>query len=208
MATRLLGLRDHANRRNRAQVLDQYLVYGELGQPDLLAQPVRQVASSAGLRVASVPEEIDRSIGGEMPPDDPQRLLRLTPEGRDVEGEDLVESLVAEVRLLERDRLQHGPSCGDVLAIPTRGHLNHLLRAIDRGDPSAGQSLADQRYGHAVSAADLQHAIGWVERQYVYRPHEPFRGLARHALRSALSGQGPHRSPVAASCRWRRDHER
>ena len=27
-----------------------------------------------------------------MPPDDPQRLLRLMPEGRDVEGEDLVES--------------------------------------------------------------------------------------------------------------------
>src|SRR5215217_3342586 len=103
------------------------------------------------------------------------------PEGRDVEGEDLVESLVPEVRLLERGRLQHGPASRDVLAIPTRRHLNHLLRAIDRGDPSAGQPLADQRYGHAVSAADLQHAIGWVERQGVHRPHEPFRGLARHA---------------------------
>src|ERR671939_800069 len=90
-----------------------------------------------------------------MPPDDPQRLLRLMPEGRDVEGEDLVESLVPEVRLLERGRLQHGPSCRDVLAIPTRSHLDHLLRAIDRGDPSAGQPLADQRYGNAVSAADL-----------------------------------------------------
>ena len=32
-----------------------------------------------------------------------------------------------------------------------------------------------------VSAADLQHAIGRVERQGVHRPHEPFRGLARHA---------------------------
>src|SRR5688572_5424629 len=81
-----------------------------------------------------------------MPPDDPQRLLRLKPEGRDVEGEDLVESVVPEVRLLERGRLQHGPASRDVLAIPTRGHLNHLLRAIDRGDPSAGQPLADQRY--------------------------------------------------------------
>src|SRR5215216_4896569 len=140
MAARL-GPPDHANGGNRAQVLDQYLVYGELGQPDLLAQPVRQVASSAGLRVASVPEEIDRSIGGEMPPDDPQRVLWLKPEGRDVEGEDLVESLVPEVRVLERGRLQHGPASRDVLAIPTRGHLNHLLRAIDRRDPSAGQPL-------------------------------------------------------------------
>src|SRR3954469_15093214 len=62
-----LGPPDHANRGNRAQVLDQHFVYGELGQPDPLAQPVRQVASSAGLRVPSVPEEIDRSIPGEMP---------------------------------------------------------------------------------------------------------------------------------------------
>src|ERR687897_2840827 len=125
-----LGPPDYANRGNRAEALDQHLAHGELGQPDPLAQPVRQVASSAGLRVASVPEKIDRSIGGEMPPDDPQRLLWLMPEGRDVEGEDLVESLVPEVRLLERDRLQYGPACGDVLAIPTRRHLNHLVRAI------------------------------------------------------------------------------
>src|SRR4051794_26040017 len=90
IAARLLWLRDHANRGNRAQVLDEDLVYGELGQPDLLAQPVRQVASSAGLRVARVPEDIDRSIGGEMPPDGPQRVLWLKPERRDVEGEDLV----------------------------------------------------------------------------------------------------------------------
>jgi hypothetical protein len=66
-----LRLPDHANRGNRAQVLDQHLAHGELGQPEPFAQSVRQVASSAGLRVASVPEEIDRTIGGELPPDDP-----------------------------------------------------------------------------------------------------------------------------------------
>src|SRR5262249_26524448 len=136
--------------------------------------------------MASVPEEIDRSIAGEMPPDDPQRVLWLKPEGRDVEGEDLVESLVPEVRLLEPGRLQHRPASCDVLAIPTRCHLNHLLGAIDRGDPSAGQPLADQRYGHAVSAANLQHAIGWVGRQGIHRPHKPVRGLARHAYAPPL----------------------
>src|SRR4051812_32883355 len=77
---------DHANRRNRAQVLDQNLVHGEVGQPDPLGQPVRQIASPGGLRVARVPEEIERSIGGEMAADDPQGLLRLKPERRDVEG--------------------------------------------------------------------------------------------------------------------------
>jgi hypothetical protein len=80
------------------------LVHAELGEPDSLDQPVRQVASPAGLRVASVPEEIHRSIGGKLPPDDRQRRLRLKPERRDVEREDLLESLVLEVRLLERDR--------------------------------------------------------------------------------------------------------
>src|SRR5687768_15776743 len=74
-----------------------------------------------------------------------------------------------------------------------RGHLNHLLRAIDGGDPSAGEPLAHQRYGHAMAAADLQHAIGWVERQGVHRPHEPFRGLTRHAYTHALSDQSPRR---------------
>ena len=195
-----LGPPDHANRGNRAQVLDQHLVHGELGQADPLAQLVRQVASSAGLRVASVPEEIDRSFGGEMRPDDLQRLLGLQPERCDVEGEDLVELLVPEVDMLDPGRLQRRPAFRDMLAIPARGHLDHLLRAIDRGDPSAGQPLADQRYGHAVSAADLQHAIGWVERQGVHRPHEPFRGLrlchayvhtaasARNSSRSSLGG--------------------
>jgi hypothetical protein len=37
-----LGPPDHANRGNRAQVLDQHLDHGELGQPDPLAQLVRQ----------------------------------------------------------------------------------------------------------------------------------------------------------------------
>jgi hypothetical protein len=65
----------------------------------------------------------------------------------------LSKSLVPEVRLLERGRLQHGPASRDVLAIPTRGHLNHLLRAIDRGDPSGGQPLADADGGNVQKFA-------------------------------------------------------
>src|SRR3954447_14419807 len=100
-----LGPPDHANRGNGAELLEQDSVHRELGEPDPLDQLVRQVASAAGLRVASVPEEIQGSIGGKLPPDDPQRLLRLKPERRDIEREDLVESLVPEVRILERGRL-------------------------------------------------------------------------------------------------------
>src|SRR3954451_4945065 len=132
-----------------------------------------------------------------MPPDDPQCLLRLKPEGRDVEGEDLGESLVPEVSLLERGSLQHRPAARDGLAISTRGHLDHLLRAIDRGDPSAGQPLADQRDGHAVSAADLQHVIGGVGGQGVHRPDEALRGLARHGLRLAFAPLAGYRALIA-----------
>src|SRR3954452_15822386 len=66
----------HTGRRHSTRPLTTRPPY----QPDALAQLLRQVASSAGLRVASVPEDVDRSIGGEMPPDDPQCLLRLKPE--------------------------------------------------------------------------------------------------------------------------------
>ena len=83
------------------EILEQHSAHGELGEPDPLDKLVRQVARPAGLRVASVPEEIHRSVGRKRPPDDPQSLLRLKPERRDVEREDLVETLVPEVCLRE-----------------------------------------------------------------------------------------------------------
>ena len=49
-----------------------------------------------------------------------------------------------------------------------------------------GMNSMRPRYGHAVSAANLQHATGWVERQGVHCPPEPFGGLARNALHPAL----------------------
>src|SRR3954452_2835225 len=81
-----------------------------------------------------------------------------------------------------------------------RRHLNHLLRAIDGGDPPAGEPLARQRYGHAMPAADLQHSIGWVERQGGHRPHEPFRGLTRHAYTQPFrTPRSPAMPPIATS---------
>src|SRR4051812_49473383 len=81
--------------------------------------------------------------------DGTESRLRLLPEGSDVEGEDLVEALIAEVRVLQRDGLEHSPARVDMLAIPPRGHLDHLGRAVDRGDRSRRQPLADQGGGDA-----------------------------------------------------------
>src|SRR5262249_5327640 len=53
-----LGPPGHAHRGNGAELLEKHLVDRELGEPDPLDQPIRQVASPAGPHVASVPEEI------------------------------------------------------------------------------------------------------------------------------------------------------
>ena len=69
----------------------------------------------------------------------------------------------------------------DVLAVPSRGHLDHLGRAVDRGDRSRRQPLADQRDRDAVAAADLEQAVGRADLQSVDRPDKPLRCRARHA---------------------------
>jgi hypothetical protein len=61
--------------------------------------------------MASVPEAIDRSIGDEMAPDDLQRLLRLTPEGRDVEGAQVV-AFKADYFHSSGRRANEGPESG------------------------------------------------------------------------------------------------
>ena len=104
--------------------------------------------------------------------------LRLLPEGSDVEGEDLVEAAIAEVGVLQRDGLEHSPARVDVLAVPPRGHLDHLGRAVDRGDRSRCQPLADQGDRDAVAAADLEQAVGRADLQGIDRPDEPLRCLA------------------------------
>ena len=96
------GPSDHADRGNRAQVLDQHVLDGESALAQPVGQLVPEVAGSPRRGVASVPEDVDRPVPGEMLADGTERRLRLQPERSDVEGEDLVEAPVAEVRVLKR----------------------------------------------------------------------------------------------------------
>jgi hypothetical protein len=59
--------------------------------------------------MARVPEDVDGPIPVEVPADCTERRLRLPPEGSDVEGEDIVEAAIAEVRVLQRDGLERSP---------------------------------------------------------------------------------------------------
>jgi hypothetical protein len=67
--------------------------------------------------VARVPEEVDGPVPGEVLADGTERRLRLLPEGSDVEGEDLVEAPIAEVRVLQRDGLRR--SAGRISRVST-----------------------------------------------------------------------------------------
>src|SRR3954449_9195510 len=149
--------------------------------------------------MARVPEEVDGPIPGEVLADGTERRLRLLPEGSDVEGEDLVEAPIAQVRVLQRGGLERSPARVDVLAVPPLRHLDHLGRAVDRGDRSRRQPLADQRDRDPLAAANLEQAVGWMDLQGVDRPDEPLRCLARHApeiaSRKRWSQPGSNRRP-------------
>src|SRR3954471_22985088 len=186
------GPPDRADRGDRAQVLDQHLVDGESALAETVGQLVPEVPGSLRRGVARVPEEVDGSIPGEVLADGTERRLRLLPEGSDVEGEDLVEAPIAELRVLQRDGLEHSPARVDVLAVPPCGHLDHLGRAVDRGDRSRRQPLADQGDRDAVAAADLEQAVGRADLQGVDRPDEPLRCLARHARAIASRAREAH----------------
>ena len=169
------------DRGDRAQLLDQHSVDGESALVQPVAQLVREVPGSLRRGVARVPEQVDGAIPGEVFAYGTQRRLRLLPEGSDVEGKDLVEAAIAEVRVLQRDGFEPSPARVDVLAIPARGHLDHLGRAVDRGDRSCRRPLADQGDRDAVAAADLEQAVSRADLQSVDRPEEPLRSLADHA---------------------------
>src|SRR3954451_14888150 len=187
-----LGPPDRAARGDRAQVLDQNPVDDEPALAEAVGQLIPEVPGSPRRGVARVPEEVDGSIPGEVLAYGAERRLRPVPEGSDVEGEDLVEAALAEVRVLQRDGLEHSPARVDVLAVPARGHRDHLGRAVDRGDRSRRQLLADQRDRDAVAASDLEQAVGRADRQRVDRPDEPLRCLARHAPAIASRAREAH----------------
>src|ERR687898_866071 len=176
-----LGPPDRADRGDRAQVLDQHPVHGESALAEPVGQLVPEVPGSLRRGVARVPEEVDGPISNEVLADGTERRLRPLPEGSDIEGKDLVEAPIAEVRVLQPDGLEHSPARVDVLAVPPRGHLDHLGRAVDRGDRSHRQPLADQGDRDAVATADLEQAVGRADLQRVDRPDEALRCLARHA---------------------------
>ena len=89
---------------------------------------------------------------------------------REVDAEDHVEALVAEVDLLERGAQEGRSSARDVLGVSGRRGGDHLWRAVDRDEaPAAGEALAHERRRHTVAAAELEHALVGPERERLDR---------------------------------------
>ena len=78
----------------------------------------------------------------------------------DPDGEDGVEPALAEVEVLEVANEELGSAGVDVLGVAPGCRVDHVRRAVDRGEPARPvQTLQDERRRDAVAAADLQHAV-------------------------------------------------
>jgi hypothetical protein len=92
----------------------------------------------------------------------------------DAHGEDLVESPLAEIQLLEARDEELGPAGRDVLGVPTGRGLDHLLGAVDGGQAAFAQPLTHPRRRHALPASDLEHAVARPDVQALHDRSPPF----------------------------------
>jgi hypothetical protein len=152
------GLRDDADRSRRFELMHDDIGNGEALGPEDLGERGGELVGRLSPRGRLV-EQVELARRLEELSDRSERVRRLLPEGADIEGEDLVEALVAEVGPLERCCMEDRLARVDVVAILLRGSLDHGPRPVDRRDRPARQALADQRGRNPVPAADLEETI-------------------------------------------------
>jgi hypothetical protein len=74
-------------------------------------------------------------------------------------GEYLVEAALAQVEILERPDQELGSAGLEERGVAAFGGIDHLLRAVDRGQAAGLEALAYVRRRDPVSAADLQDSV-------------------------------------------------
>src|SRR5918997_2497762 len=133
-----------------------------------------------------VEEGEDLSAGREPGLDEAARALGLAVEEADADREDLLEAAVSqEAEVLEVGDKELGPAGLHVRRVPARRGLDHPGRAIDGGEMSFLQALADERRRDPVAAADLEHPVVRPEAESLDHRTQP---LAHEAARSLLAG--------------------
>jgi hypothetical protein len=106
-----------------------------------------------------IEEGEERSAGCEPPLDDIARTLGVAVKETHANREDLVEAAVSQVEVLEDRDEELGPAGLDVRRVSVGCGLNHLRRAVDRGEMSLLKPLANERRRDPVPAPDLEHQV-------------------------------------------------
>src|SRR5687768_2039827 len=106
-----------------------------------------------------VEEDEDRTAGREPSLDEAARTLGLTMEEANADREDLVEATISQVEVLEGRDEELSLASLDVRHVSTRGRLDHLRRAVYRGEMAFFEALAHERRRDPVPAPDLEHPV-------------------------------------------------
>ena len=90
---------------------------------------------------------------------DAARTLGVAVKKTHADREDLVETPVSQVEVLEGRDEELGFDGFYVRRVSARRGLDHLRRAVDRGEMACFEALANERRRNPVSAPDLEHPV-------------------------------------------------
>jgi hypothetical protein len=106
-----------------------------------------------------VEEDEERSARREPSLDEAARTLGLTVEKADADREDLVEAAISQIEVLKVRDEELGFAGLYVRRVSARGGLDHLRRAVYRGEMTFVEAFANERRRDPVPAPDLEHPV-------------------------------------------------
>jgi hypothetical protein len=106
-----------------------------------------------------IEEDEKRSARREPSLDEATRTLGLTVEEVHADREDLVEAAISQVEVLKGRDEELGFAGLDVRHVSARGGLDHLRRAVYRGEIAFFEALANESRRDPVPAPNLQHPV-------------------------------------------------
>jgi hypothetical protein len=120
-----------------------------------------------------VEEDEERSAGREPSLDYAARTLGLTVKEANADREDLVEATISQVEVLKGRDKELGFASLDVRQVSERGGLDHLRRAVYRGEMAFFEAFAHERRRDPVPAPDLEDPVTGPDFQLIDDPSQP-----------------------------------
>src|ERR687894_845432 len=120
-----------------------------------------------------VEEDEDRAAGREPSLDDAARTPGLAVKEANADREDLVEAPISQVEIPKGRDEELGLAGFYVSCVSPRGGLDHLRRAVYRGEMAFFETLANERRRDPVPAADLEDPVTGLDSQLIDDPSQP-----------------------------------